>query len=89
MDGHGHINTAHHERLPKKNKVTQYYIATKGLPERQSTLFIEESRRTRSDAIKRRSAFSFTVTNSAENNFLLLLKHFITTALEYKTILKL
>ena len=24
MDGRGHINTAHRERLPKKTKVTQY-----------------------------------------------------------------
>ena len=24
MDGHGHINTARHERLPKKTKVTWY-----------------------------------------------------------------
>ena len=25
MDGRGHINTAHRERLPKKTKVMQYY----------------------------------------------------------------
>ena len=24
MDGRGHINTAHHERLPKKTKVMWY-----------------------------------------------------------------
>ena len=26
MDGRGHINAAHHERLPKKTKVTGYYL---------------------------------------------------------------
>ena len=26
MDGHGHINTAHHKRLPKRTKVMQYQL---------------------------------------------------------------
>ena len=26
MDGHGHFNTAHSERLPKKTKVTRYWL---------------------------------------------------------------
>ena len=31
MDKRGHINKAHHKRMPKKmlNKVTRYYVATK------------------------------------------------------------
>ena len=41
-----------------------------------------------SDAFKRRPAFSFTVIILASNNFLLLLKSFITKALEYKAVLK-
>ena len=41
MDGHGHINTARRERLPKKTKVTQYYVATKGRSERHSTSFLK------------------------------------------------
>ena len=32
VNGHGLSNTAHRERMPKKTKVTQYYIATEGLP---------------------------------------------------------
>ena len=63
-------------------------LATKGLPERQNASFIKVSGRMRSDAFKRSLAFSFTVIISAENNFLLLLKPFITTALEYKAVLK-
>ena len=43
----------------------------------------------RNDAFKRRLAFSFTVIILAQNNFLLLVKPFITTVLEYKAILKL
>ena len=42
----------------------------------------------RSDTFKRRLAFSLTVLISAENNFLLLLKSYITMTLEYKAILK-
>ena len=41
------------------------------------------------DAFKRRLAFTFTVIILAQNNFLLLLKPFITTAVEYKAVLKL
>ena len=26
MDGHGYINTAYRERLPKKTKVMRYYL---------------------------------------------------------------
>ena len=37
-------------------------LATKGLPERQTASFIKVSGRMRSDAFKRRPAFSFTVT---------------------------
>ena len=40
MDGRGHFNTARRERLPKKTKVMWYYVATKGLPEIWSALFI-------------------------------------------------
>ena len=46
MDGCGHINIAHHERLPNKTKVTQYHCAvltTKELPERWSASFIKVS----------------------------------------------
>ena len=43
MDGSGHINTARRECLRKKTKVTRYYLATKGLPERRSTSFIKVS----------------------------------------------
>ena len=32
LNGCGLSNTAHRERLPKKTKVMQYYIATEGLP---------------------------------------------------------
>ena len=39
MDGRGHINTAHRERLSKKTKV----LAIKGLLERQSASFIKVS----------------------------------------------
>ena len=61
MDGHGHINTACHERLPKKTKVTRNYEATKGLPERQSASFIKVSKQMRTDTFKRRPALKFTV----------------------------
>ena len=40
MDGCGLINTAHHEHLPTKTKVTWYYVATEGLPKRWSTSVI-------------------------------------------------
>ena len=53
MDGRGHINTAHHERLPKKTKVTDVVLATKGLLERRSSSFIKVSGRMRSDTLKR------------------------------------
>ena len=43
MDGNGLINTVHCEHLPKKTKVTQYILATGGLPKRQSTLVIKMS----------------------------------------------
>ena len=65
MDGRDHINTARRKRLPKKTKLTRYYIATKGLPERQSASFIQVSGRMRSDTFKRRPVFSLTVTISA------------------------
>ena len=45
LDGHGHFNTARSERLPKKTKVTRYYVATKGLPVRRSVSFIKVSER--------------------------------------------
>ena len=61
MDGRGHINTAHRERLPKKTKVMWCYVATKGLPEKRSASFIKVSGRMCNDAFKRRPAFSFTV----------------------------
>ena len=32
MDGRGHINTEHHERLPKKTKVTWYKLQQKDYP---------------------------------------------------------
>ena len=40
MDGRGHINIVRRERLPKKTKMMWYYVATKGLRERRSILFI-------------------------------------------------
>ena len=43
----------------------------------------------RINAYKRRPAFSFTVIISAKNNFLVLVKPFITTALEYRAVLRL
>ena len=64
-------------------------LAAKGLPERQSALFIKVSGRMRNNTFKRRLTFSFTVVISAQNNFLLLVKPFITTALKYKAVLKL
>ena len=66
MDGCGHINTACHERLPKKIKVTWYMVlAMKRLPKRWSASFIKVSGRMHSDTFKKRPAFSFTVTISA------------------------
>ena len=50
MNGHGHINTAHHEWLPKKYGDT--VLATKGLPERRSASFIKVRGWRCSDAIK-------------------------------------
>ena len=52
MDGHGHFNTAHRERLPKKNQ-SDVLLATKGLLERWSTLFIKVSGRMHNDAFKK------------------------------------
>ena len=43
MDGRGHINTARHERLSTKTKVTWYVLVTKELPERQSSSLIKVS----------------------------------------------
>ena len=74
--------------MPAKENKGDVVLATKGLPERRRVSFIKVSGRMRSDAFKRRPVFSFTVTISTYNNFLLLLKSFITTALEYKAILK-
>ena len=65
MDGRGHFNTAHRERLPKKTKVMWYVLATKGLPKRQSPSFIKVSGQMHNNAFKRRLAFSFTVIISA------------------------
>ena len=65
MDGRDHFNTARHESLPKKTKVTWYYVATKGLPERRSTSFIKVSGQMHNDAFKRRLAFSLAVVISA------------------------
>ena len=53
MDGCGFINTVHCEHLPKKTKVTQYVLATGGLPKRQRTLLIKMSRRMRSNAFRK------------------------------------
>ena len=61
MVGHGLINTAHHECLPKKTKVMVYYIPTEGLPKKHSSSVIKVSEQIHSDALKRRPAFSFTV----------------------------
>ena len=57
MNGCGHINTAHRERLLKNDTV----LATKGLPERRSTSFLKVSGQMRSTTFKRGPAFSFTV----------------------------
>ena len=59
MDGHCHINTAHHERLPKKK--VDVVLATKGQPERRSAPFITVNGQICSYSFKRRPAFSFTV----------------------------
>ena len=89
MDGRGLSNKARHERQPKKTVVT-LYIAVGGVPtvlqgqQVGALWFIEVSGRTRSEAFKTRVGFSFTVRVSPQNNFLLLLKRFITKALEYK-----
>ena len=64
-------------------------LATKGITERRSASFIKMSGQMYNDAFKRRPAFGFTVTISTWNNFLLLIKPFNTTALEYKAVLKL
>ena len=56
---------------------------------RKTKHFIKVNGWMRSDAFKRRLTFSFTVIILAQNNFLLLLKPFITMALKYKAILKL
>ena len=61
MDGHGLINSTHYKHLPKKTKVKWYYIATKGLPKRWSTLVIKVSGLMQSNTFKRRLTFSFTV----------------------------
>ena len=61
VDGRGLMNAAHCECLAKKTKVTGHYVATEGLPKRQSTSVIKLSRQMRSDSFKRRLAFSFTV----------------------------
>ena len=55
MDRRGHINTADHERLPKKTK------ATKGLPERLSVSFIKVTGQMHNTIFKRKLTFSFTV----------------------------
>ena len=78
IDERGLINTAHHEHLLKKTKVTWYVLATEGLPEQRSTSIIKVSGQIHSDAFKRRLAFSFTVIILTENNFLLLLNSFAT-----------
>ena len=65
MDGHSHFNIARSECLPKKTKVMQSVLATKGLPERQSASFIKVSGRMRNDTFKRRLTFSFIVVISA------------------------
>ena len=70
MDGHDDFNIARHECLPKKTKMTRYYVATKGLLERQSVSFIKVSGQMHSDKFKRKPAFSFTVIISAYNSFL-------------------
>ena len=54
MDKHGVINTAHHERLPKKTEVMWYYLATEGLPERWSASVIKMNEQMHNDAFKRR-----------------------------------
>ena len=61
MDRRGLSNTAHRGHLPKKTKVTQYYVATEGLPERWSASVKKMSGRMDSNAFKRRLAFNFTV----------------------------
>ena len=87
MDGHGYINTARHEHLPKKTKVTQNYLQKDYPKDRAwlSALVIKVSGQMRSDAFKRRLTFSFTVINFGLKQ---LSKCFFTKALGYKAILK-
>ena len=61
LDGHGHINTARHERLLKKTKA----LATKGLPERRSALFMKVIGQMHNIAKEGHAAFGFTVIVSA------------------------
>ena len=72
-----------------QRKLSDAVLTTKELTERWSASFIKVSGRMRSNAFKRTPGFNFTVTILAKNNFLLLLKLFITMALKYKAVLKL
>ena len=59
MNGCGHINSTCLEHLPKKTKVTRYYVATKELLERQNASFIKVSGQMHSENFKRSPAFGF------------------------------
>ena len=57
MDGHGHINTARRECLPKKTKVMRYELQEDYRKDVALYLIIKVSGQMRSDTFKRRSLF--------------------------------
>ena len=62
LNGHGLSNNACRERLPKKTKITRYYLQNyQAVATIQSILFIKVSGQICSDAFKSRLAFGFTV----------------------------
>ena len=61
IDGRGLSNSARREHLPRR--LSNVVLATEGIPDstRRSASVIKVSGRVRSDALKRRLAFSLTV----------------------------
>ena len=59
LNGCALSNTAHHERLPKKTKVTQYWLQKdyQAVPTSQNVSIIKVSGRMRSDTFKRTLGF--------------------------------
>ena len=62
LNGHGISNTARPERLPKKTKVTQYWLQKdfQAVPASQNVSIIM-SGQMHSDAFKRRLGFHYTI----------------------------